>query len=400
VPDTVAIRWKEVTGHELLPCHGMSETFCNTFSNRPGEVRQGSCGKPLAGVEPMLLASGARPGELFAAAEPVGINEPGVLWLKHPSLAARYNSAQKTAESFADGWFCTNDLFRVDEDGYWFHEGRGDELLKIAGQWVKPHDVEDAVLAAGVREAACVVVPDADGFERLALYVVPAEAGSLEAIEEQARAALPSHSWPKWVRSLEELPRTPTGKVQKFKLKQMLRAELGFVESEPELVPEPPPVEEPALEAPEKKKRVRPRKSPAAQAVLAELPLDAAMGDAAAPEDDAIEDAASEFTPESVSEGDADIEAAVAQPEASGVIAPEGLLESGEEEAAEAAVAGAEEAGVAAEESGAAPAGESETVDQTAPPEEAGETPAPAPQEGAPDGQASPGEAAPQEPRP
>lgn len=221
VPDSVATKWKEATGHDLLACHGMSETFCNTFSSRQGAVRMGSCGTPLDGVEPLLLPRGGRPGE----AEPVPEGEPGVLWLRHPALALRYNSEQKTAESFAGGWFCTNDLFRMDADGYWFHEGRGDELLKIAGQWVKPQEVEDAVLGELVREAACVVVPDADGFERLALYVVPSSDGAIEGIEAQARASLPAHSWPKWVREIDELPRTPTGKVQKFRLREMLQAE-------------------------------------------------------------------------------------------------------------------------------------------------------------------------------
>jgi len=282
VPDSVAIKWKEVTGHDLLACHGMSETFCNTFSNRQGEVRLGSCGRPLEGVETMLLPRAARPGELFASAEPIGINEPGVLWLKHPSLALRYNSEKKTAESFADGWFCTNDLFRVDADGYWFHEGRGDELLKIAGQWVKPQEVEDAVLGERVREAACVVVPDADGFERIALYVVPAEEGGMEAIEEAARASLPSHSWPKWIRSIAELPRTPTGKVQKFKLKALMRAELGFA-AEPERLPEPEPkpVEEPPAEAAKPKKESRSRRKPSAQDTTGELPLAQALEEVA-----------------------------------------------------------------------------------------------------------------------
>ena len=286
VPDSVAIKWKEVTGHDLLACHGMSETFCNTFSNRVGDVRLGSCGKPLEGVEPMLLARGARPGELFAAAEPVGVNEPGVLWLKHPSLALRYNSEQKTAESFAEGWFCTNDLFRVDEDGFWFHEGRGDELLKIAGQWVKPQEVEDAVLGERVREAACVVVPDADGFERLALYVVPVEEGNLESIEEQARAALPSHSWPKWVRSVEELPRTPTGKVQKFKLRQLLRAEMGIVEevAAAPVVEAAPESDLSTYKPPKKPAKPRAPKPVSTADKVGELPLEAAMAEQAVEE--------------------------------------------------------------------------------------------------------------------
>ncbi|HEY4371459.1 MAG TPA: AMP-binding protein [Burkholderiales bacterium] len=236
VPDSVAQKWLEATSHELIPCYGMSETFCNALSNFPGEVRQGSCGRPLAGVETMLLPRDGRPG----AVEPLGVEEPGVLWVKHPALALRYNSEQKTAENFADGWFCTNDLFRRDADGYWFHEGRADELLKVAGQWVRPQEVEDAVLNGVVREAACVVVPDTDGFERLALYVVAEGEPDMAQIEEGARAALPQHSWPKWVRALSELPRTPTGKVQKFRLRQMLQAELS------------PPVEQeaPMAEAP------------------------------------------------------------------------------------------------------------------------------------------------------
>jgi benzoate-CoA ligase len=249
VPDSVALKWQEVTGHEILPCHGMSETFCNNFCNFPGQVRLGSCGFALASVEPLLLPRGARPGEEIADA--IAAGEPGVLWVRHPSLAARYNNEEKTAESFVDGWFCTKDQFRVDADGYWFHEGRADELLKVAGQWVKPQEIEDAVLGDHVREAACVVVADADGFERLALYVVPNHAGSVQSLaEEQARAGLPAHSWPKWVRSIDELPRTPTGKVQKFKLKELLQAEL-FPPAAPQVPAEPtdaPPA--PAAEAP------------------------------------------------------------------------------------------------------------------------------------------------------
>lgn len=240
VPESVALRWQEITGHEILPCHGMSETFCNNFCNFPGRMRLGSCGFALEGVEPLLLPRGARPGD--ESAETIAQGESGVLWVRHPSLAARYNNEEKTAESFVDGWFCTNDHFRVDADGYWFHEGRADELLKVAGQWVKPQEIEDAVLGEHVREAACVVVADADGFERLALYVVPNHEGSVLALaEEKAREGLPAHSWPKWVRSIDELPRTPTGKVQKFKLKELLQAEL--LQAEPTAAADPAPGE-------------------------------------------------------------------------------------------------------------------------------------------------------------
>ena len=203
----------------------MSETFCNTLSMRPDHVRYGSCGAPLAGVETKVLDRDGAPA-------PAG--EAGVLWLKHPTLAQRYHRDEHNTKAFNDGWFCTNDQFRVelDEAGnpHWFHEGRADELLKIAGQWVKPSEVEEVALSyvsqAGdtIKEAACIVVTDASGFERLALYVVPAQAGISDAALAQSlrptlEAKLPSHSLPRWIRGIDELPRTPTGKVQRFKLK-------------------------------------------------------------------------------------------------------------------------------------------------------------------------------------
>ncbi len=225
LPDVLAVKWKEVTGHDLLVCYGMSETFCNTLSMRPEAVRLGSCGTPLDGVETRLLS---REGEPATPSEP---GEPGVLWLKHPSLALRYLHDEPTAKAFDNGWFCTNDQFRVDAEGFWFHEGRADDLLKIAGQWVKPNAVEEAALIPIVREAACVVVPDADGMERLALYVVPNgpelnDRNVTGALRPTLAAALPAHSLPKWIRTVEELPRTPTGKVQRFKLKALLLEEL------------------------------------------------------------------------------------------------------------------------------------------------------------------------------
>jgi acyl-coenzyme A synthetase/AMP-(fatty) acid ligase len=176
---------------------------------------------PLAGVETKLLDDGARE---------VGDDAPGVLWVRHPSLALGYKSAGATARAFRDGWFCTGDLFTRDEDGFWSHQGRADELYKIAGQWVKPAELEEAVLAdSRIREVACVVVPDADGFDRLALFVVGAEDGVAE-IAAARLDALPRHARPKWVRAVAELPRTATGKVQRFRLREQLVAELQNVD--------------------------------------------------------------------------------------------------------------------------------------------------------------------------
>lgn len=215
LPEAIGAKWREAIGTTVLEAYGMSETFCNAFANFPGRHRAGTCGVPLAGVQAKLVDETGRE---------VGDDAPGVLWVRHPSLALGYKSSAATARSFRDGWFCTGDLFTRDADGFWSHQGRADELYKIAGQWVKPAELEEAVLAdARIREAACVVVRDADGFDRLALFVV----GDGAADAAAARLGeLPRHARPKWVRAVPELPRTATGKVQRFRLREQLVAEL------------------------------------------------------------------------------------------------------------------------------------------------------------------------------
>jgi len=131
---------------------------------------------------------------------------------------------------FRDGWFCSRDMFIRDEAGFFVHQGRSDELLKVAGHWVRPGELEEAAaLEADVAEAACVPVLDADGLQRLALFVTArgdatqAELAAAAACER----ALPRFKRPKWIRAIAELPRTATGKVQRFKLREMLEREFS-----------------------------------------------------------------------------------------------------------------------------------------------------------------------------
>ncbi len=220
LPDAILRQWRETVGTDILVAYGMSETFCNAMSNLPDRKRDGSVGVPLGGVEARILDQ--------RGAE-VASGEPGVLWVRHPSLALGYKDPERTARAFRDGWFCTGDLFTRDEDGFYTHQGRSDELYRVAGQWVKPSEVEEAVLGDGLaREAACVVVPDGDGFERLALFVVSGAATPvLAAAQARCQQALPRHSQPKWIREVAALPRTATGKVQRFVLRERLLAETG-----------------------------------------------------------------------------------------------------------------------------------------------------------------------------
>jgi benzoate-CoA ligase len=210
LPESIARHWREVTGREILVVYGMSETFCNALANVPDACRPGTCGRAMAGVA-LRLEGAADPGD------------PGVLWLRHPSLASGYTQPDLTARAFRDGWFCTGDLFTCDADGYWTHHGRADDLHKVAGQWVKPAEVEEAVLGdPALRDAACVVVTDGDGFERLALYVVPAadEAQAIGAARARCDARLPQHARPRWILAIADLPRTATGKVQRYRLRE------------------------------------------------------------------------------------------------------------------------------------------------------------------------------------
>lgn len=220
LPDAIAVAWREALGKPIQSCYGMSESFTNALACLPGGQPLGATGKLLDGVHARLLDADGRE---------VGAGEPGVMWIRHPSLALGYLDPEATARSFRDGWFCTGDLFVRNPDGHHYHQGRADELLRVAGQWVKPAEVEEAVLAdQRLREAACVVVPDSDGFDRLALFVVAAQPGEGKMLA-QARCveSLPQYSRPKWIREVDELPRTPTGKVQRFRLRDTLVAELG-----------------------------------------------------------------------------------------------------------------------------------------------------------------------------
>ena len=222
LPAQLVERWRAATGGEILSLYGMSETFCACIVTPPGTSNGLRTGKPLAGVGTQLRTP---EGEAAAA------GQPAELWLRHPALALGYaNLPEQTAAQFRDGWFCTRDLFNMDAEGFFSHQGRSDELVKIAGQWVQPGELEEAVAGdPAIAEAACVQVTDAEGFERLALFVTARgdAAHALAAAGQACERKLPRFKRPKWIRSVAELPRTATGKVQRFKLRELIERELA-----------------------------------------------------------------------------------------------------------------------------------------------------------------------------
>ncbi|MGH8675342.1 MAG: AMP-binding protein [Burkholderiales bacterium] len=222
IPEQLAERWKQATAGELLSIYGMTETFGVCMVTPPGLARAARPGKPLSGVEVRLV-------EKEGAQASAGGR--GVLWVKHPALALGYaNLPEQTRAQFRDGWFCTNDLFLRDAAGLYTHQGRSDEMLKIAGQYVQPVEIEQAVAGEPlIAEAACVRVVDSDGFDRLALFVAAQgdSAAAVAAAERACEARLPRFKRPKWVRGVAEIPRTATGKVQRYRLSELLTRELS-----------------------------------------------------------------------------------------------------------------------------------------------------------------------------
>lgn len=221
LPASLVAQWRAATGGEILSLYGMSETFCACLITPPGTSDGARTGKPIAGVEARILTHEG--GEAAAG-------ERGELWLRHPALALGYaNRPDQTAAQFRDGWFCTRDLFVRDAEGFYLHQGRSDELVKVAGQWVQPGEVEETVAAdPAIAEAACVQVTDAEGAERLALFVTARGEAAQALAAAGARAeSLPRFKRPKWIRAIDELPRTATGKIQRYKLRELIEREVA-----------------------------------------------------------------------------------------------------------------------------------------------------------------------------
>lgn len=211
--------WRELTRRPILDCYGTSETLFLITTTVPAEVRPDSSGQAAGGVE---LALRDPEGKALAA------GEIGELHVRHPFLAAGYaNNPEQTVRRFNDGWFATGDLFLYDKDRFWYYRGREDSRIKIAGQWVHLQDIEDAVAEEGaVREVAAVSVPDEDGLDRVALFVVPETNLPQERVAASVQArlqSLPTHKRPRWLEFAEALPRTNTGKLKRHELRARVR---------------------------------------------------------------------------------------------------------------------------------------------------------------------------------
>jgi len=217
LPAPLFQRWLDATGIEILDGIGSTEIGHIFLSNRPGGVRPGSTGVPVPGFEVRIDAGGG--GE--AAAE-----EVGDLWVRGDSTMALYwNRHESTKRTLRGPWIRTGDKYRKDEEGYFWHAGRSDDMLKVSGQWVSPVEIESALLEhAAVLECAVVGRANEEGLVKPEAWIVPREGASVggleEALQEHVKERLARHKYPRWVRIVEELPKTATGKIRRYLLRQ------------------------------------------------------------------------------------------------------------------------------------------------------------------------------------
>ena len=203
---------------ELIDGIGTTEILHIFLSNRPGKVKPGSSGKPVPGYETIIVDEEGRL---------VPRGEVGNLRVKGDSIMAYYwNKHEKTKAALFGEWIATGDKYYEDEDGYFWYCGRADDMLKVGGIWVSPVEVENTLMAhPAVLEVAVVGKEDTDKLIKPKAYVALKESHTPSpALEEElkhfVKDKLAPYKYPRWIEFVSDLPKTATGKIQRFKLRQ------------------------------------------------------------------------------------------------------------------------------------------------------------------------------------
>lgn len=217
LPPAIFERWKELTGLEIIDSIGSSEVLHFYTSNRPGHVKPGTVGPIVPGYEGRIVDADGN--EL-----PDG--EAGELVIKGESAARCYwNKPEKTAAAMRGEWFHTGDTCIRGEDGCYIFCGRDGDMLKVGGIWVSPVEIEAALVEhTAVLEAAVVGAPDDAQLIKPKAFVVLKDAGAADAgmereLGEFIRDRLARFKYPRWIEFMDELPKTSSGKIQRFRLR-------------------------------------------------------------------------------------------------------------------------------------------------------------------------------------
>ncbi len=232
LPAGIWRRWKEMFGSTILDGIGSTEMLHIFISNSMEGVKPGSSGRPVPGYEARILNE---------EGYPVEPGEPGYLSVKGDSAAAYYwRSHEKTKATMQGEWVFAGDWYRMDDDGFYWYEGRSDDMIKVSGLWVSPVEVESTLMDHdAVVEAAAVGIP-VGGLTRVKASIILREGqeGSealTEELQDWCKERLKRYQYPHIVEYVEDLPKTVTGKIQRFKLREP-EPEIQAPQQEDELV--------------------------------------------------------------------------------------------------------------------------------------------------------------------
>lgn len=215
LPGEIAQRFKAHFGCEIIDGIGSTEMLHIFISNRPGDVRYGTTGRPVEGYEVELRGEDGRP---------VPDGEVGDLYIRGPSSALMYwANCEKSRETFQGGWTKSGDKYTRDTDGYFTYAGRSDDMLKVSGIYVSPFEVEATLMQhPAVLEAAVIGKEDADGLTKTKAFVVLKDGGTVteEELKAFVKERLAPYKYPRFLEFVSELPKTATGKIQRFRLRE------------------------------------------------------------------------------------------------------------------------------------------------------------------------------------
>jgi len=202
LPRHIGERWREHVGSDILDGIGSTEMLHIFLSNRPGDVAYGTTGRPVPGYE-------------------LELRDNDVLWVRGPtSCIAYWNDRVRSLAAFHGPWTCTGDRYQHNADGTWTYGGRADDMLKVGGIWVSPFEVESALAAhPAVLEAAVVGAQDKDGLVKPRAFVVLRGEATADELKAFVKERLAPFKYPRWIDFVDELPKTATGKIQRFKLR-------------------------------------------------------------------------------------------------------------------------------------------------------------------------------------
>jgi benzoate-CoA ligase len=215
LPAEIGERFKRHFGVDIVDGIGSTEMLHIFLSNRPGDVRYGTTGWPVPGYDIELRGEGGGP---------VPDGEPGDLYIHGPSAAMMYwGNRAKTRETFQGGWTKSGDKYVHNADGTYTYSGRSDDMLKVSGIYVSPFEVEATLVQhPAVLEAAVIGKVDADGLTKTKAYVVLKNGAHADEAELKTfvKERLAPYKYPRFFEFVTELPKTATGKIQRFKLRE------------------------------------------------------------------------------------------------------------------------------------------------------------------------------------